>query len=348
MSVYERLLFPVLGNMDAEQAHERTLRALAWAQQSRAGRWLLRRIAGEIPSRPVQMWGLTFPNRLGVAAGFDKDARIFPGLGRLGFGHVEVGTITPWPQEGNPRPRIFRLPADQALINRLGFPNDGMVAVVQRLRSLKKKAPDMVVGVSLGKQKETALERAIEDYVTLLRTVYELADYVTINISSPNTPGLRRLQSKQYLAGLLAQLQAENRNLAYVRRSAPRPVLVKIAPDLTYAQLDGILQTVCDAGIDGMIAANTTLSREGLTGHYPVEIGGLSGAPLAERSTAMIAYIHENTGGKLPLIAVGGVFTAADMAEKVAAGAALVQLYTGLVYRGPGIAGRMLRNYEPH
>ncbi len=343
--MYERILFPLLRNLDAEVAHERTLRALAGAQNARPGRWLLNRIAGEIPAQPIQLWGLTFPNRLGVAAGFDKNARVFPGLGLLGFGHVEVGTITPWPQEGNPHPRLFRLPEDRALINRMGFPNEGMVAIVRRLQRLRDKAPEMVVGVSLGKQKETALDRAIDDYVTIMRAVHDYADYLAINISSPNTPGLRQLQGKHYLSALLGQLLAENRNLAFVRRSSPRPVIIKIAPDLTNQQLDDILEIATHAGVDGIIAGNTSIHRGNLSGNYPKEMGGLSGAPLAARNTTIVKYIHRQTNGNLPIIAAGGIFTAQDVAEKIAAGAVLVQMYTGLVYRGPGVAGRILRNF---
>jgi dihydroorotate dehydrogenase len=307
------------------------------------GRTFLRRIAGEIPLEPVELWGLTFPNMLGVAAGYDKDARVPGGLALLGFGHIEVGTLTPWPQEGNERPRIFRLPADRAIINRMGFPNGGMVGATQRLRKLAAGKRDFVLGVSLGKQKQTQLTEAFTDYATVMRSVYQYADYLAVNISSPNTPGLRRLQSRDFVSDLLGQLAAENRNLGFVHRLPRRPLLVKVAPDLSFSELDHILQSVVDRGIDGVVATNTTTQRDNLRDKHQAEVGGLSGAPLAEASNGIIRHISRQTGGKLPIIGVGGVFTSHDVFAKLEAGATLVQVYTGLVYEGPAMAGRILR-----
>lgn len=287
--------------------------------------------------------GLTFPNVLGMAAGFDKEVRVAAGLAALGFGHVEVGTLTPRPQAGNPRPRIFRLPGDQALINRMGFPNEGVATAVPRLKALARRRRQFVLGVSLGKQKETPLAGAMHDYVAVMQAVYPYADYLAVNISSPNTPGLRELQGGDYLGHLLRTLVGEGQKLAYQYQVTPRPLLVKIAPDVSWAELDEMVATVMGAGIDGIIATNTTLSREGLLDGAPAETGGLSGRPLANRSTAIIAHIHQETKGRLPIIGVGGIFTAEDVRDKLAAGAALVQLYTALVYEGPTLPGRLLR-----
>ncbi len=342
MTIYDRLFFPVFKQIDAETAHDRTVAALEKAQANAAGQAVLRRIAGEIPQQPVTAFGLTFPNALGIAAGFDKDVRVAAGLGLLGFGHVEVGTLTPWPQPGNPRPRVFRLPEDEAIINRMGFPNGGVVRALPRLKALAGERP-FILGVSLGKQKSTGLAEAEKDYLLVMHAVYPYADYLAINISSPNTPGLRELQGGDYLGQLLGALTAENGRLAQKHGLAPRPLLVKIAPDLTWAELDEILAAVQAAGIDGLIATNTTLARDGLQSDLRVEGGGLSGRPLADRSTEIIAYAARQTGGRLPIIGVGGVRTAADVQAKLAAGAALVQTYTGLVYEGPGMAGRILR-----
>lgn len=340
---YERVAFPALKHIDPETAHERTMTALGIAQSNPAGRALLRAIAGEIPECPVQVGELQFPNPLGMAAGFDKDARVVAGLALLGFGHVEVGTLTPRSQPGNPRPRIFRLPADGALINRMGFPNGGVEAAVPRLRALAERSRGCVLGVSLGKQKETPLENAAGDYIAVMRAVHAYADYLAVNISSPNTPGLRELQGGRYLEHLLDALIRENRQLAASAGIRPRPLWVKIAPDLTWDELDGLLSTLSAAGVDGIIVANTTLARTGLTEPSQVEAGGLSGRPVETRSTELIAHIHRQTSGKLPIIGVGGIESAVDARRKLDAGAAVVQLYTGMVYGGPGLAGRILR-----
>lgn len=342
---YKRYWFPLLKQIDPETAHHRTITALSWAQGNDAGRALLKRIRGDVPEKPVVVGMLRFPNVLGLAAGFDKDARVVLGLSLLGFGHVEVGTITPRPQSGNPRPRVFRLAEDSALINRMGFPNEGVEAIAARLAGLSRRDGDMVLGVSLGKQKETPLDDAADDYVCVMRAVYPYADYLAVNISSPNTPDLRRLQGGEYLHHLLRTLRDENADLAERNGLTRRPLWVKIAPDLSWPELDEILATIELVGIDGIIATNTTLARDGLNSAAGSETGGLSGRPLRERSTEFVAYIARATGGTLPIIGVGGVSTVDDIRRKLDAGASLVQLYTALAYEGPGLPGRLLREF---
>lgn len=343
MSSYHRLVFPLLRRLDAESAHEHTLSALERAQSSDAGRALLRRIAGDLPAQPVELAGLRFPNPLGMAAGYDKDARVVEGLALLGFGHVEVGTLTPRPQAGNPRPRIFRLVPEEGLINRMGFPNGGVAAALPRLQALAERQLDVVVGVSLGKQKETPLEEAALDYVAVMTAVFPYADYLALNISSPNTPGLRDLQGGRYLEQLLLSVTVERDVLSDEYDRPPPPLFVKIAPDLEWDDIDDILAAAQGAGVEGLIATNTTLSRYGVQARWETEAGGLSGRPLADRSTEIVRYIVRQTGGSLPVIGVGGIASAAGARAKLDAGAALVQLYTGLVYGGPALPGQILR-----
>ncbi len=333
----------MLRRLDAESAHEYTLAALTRAQSSGPGRALLRRIAGELPAQPVEVAGLRFPNQLGLAAGYDKDARVVAGLALLGFGHIEVGTLTPRPQAGNARPRIFRLVPEEGLINRMGFPNGGVAAALPRLKALAGSNLDVVIGVSLGKQKETPLEEAAADYTSVMAAVMPYADYLAVNISSPNTPGLRELQGGRYLENLLVTLMEQRAALgAGLDRSLP-PLFVKIAPDLEWDDIDDILSAAQGAGVAGLIATNTTLSRAGVDPRWQAETGGLSGRPLEERSTAVIQYMVRQTGGSLPVIGVGGVSSAADARAKLDAGASLVQLYTGLVYAGPALPGQIVR-----
>jgi dihydroorotate dehydrogenase len=341
MTPYQRVIAPILFRFDPERMHEATLDALAVAQRSALGLWLLRRIAGTVPALPVDCLGLRFANYLGVAAGYDKEARVIGGLAALGFGHVEVGTLTPRPQPGNPKPRVFRLPDYGALINRMGFPNQGVEAAVSHLR--RPRPEGAVVGVSLGKQKETPLADALDDYVTVMRAVYPYADYLAINVSSPNTPGLRALQGGRYLGQLLAGIHAESVALAGQHGLSPRPWLVKIAPDLSWEEIDEILGAAETAGAAGVIATNTTITRDGVTGPAAIEAGGLSGLPLLMRSREIIAYVRAHARAPLAIIGVGGVRTAADARAHLEAGADLVQVYTGLVYEGPGMAGRLLR-----
>ncbi len=341
-AVYAGIVRPVLERLDPEDAHHLGVRGLALAQGPAAGRAVLRAIAGWVPPGPVEFCGLKFPNVLGVAAGFDKNAEVAPGLWELGFGHVEVGTLTPRPQAGNPRPRVFRLPADRAIINRMGFPNCGVQQALARLSRFHRGRGGRILGVSIGKQKETPLPRAAGDYIHVMRRVHPHCDYMAVNISSPNTPGLRELQGDAYLRGLLGALVRENGRLADRAGRRP-PLLVKIAPDMRRAELCRLLDACIEARIDGVIATNTTLSRPPLRSPGAGEAGGLSGRPLRRRSTGVIRAIRAHAGDALPVIGVGGVLSARDATEKLEAGASLVQVYTGLVLGGPGWAGDLLR-----
>lgn len=326
---------PLLFRVDPERAHAATLRAMRLVGASA----LARRAVGAMfatPSRPVEVFGLTFAHPVGLAAGYDKDGVALGGLGALGFSHVEVGTVTPRPQPGNPRPRVFRLAEDRALINRLGFPSRGADVVAAELG--RPRPPGLVVGVNVGKNKDTPLDDAPAEYAALVTRFAPLADYLALNVSSPNTVGLRQLQGRAALEALLAPVVAARDALS------PRvPLLVKLAPDLDDAALDAALGAMLDAGVDGVIATNTTTDRAGLRSVAAAEAGGLSGRPLAARATAMVAEIHRRTGGRLPIIGVGGVATAADARARLDAGATLVQLYTSLVYEGPGVVRRIVR-----
>jgi dihydroorotate dehydrogenase subfamily 2 len=330
------VLFPLLRTglfrLDPETAHGLALRSLAVLGHAPR--------LGASPGRPVELLGLRFPNRLGVAAGFDKNAIAVDGWFALGFGHVEVGTVTPRPQAGNPQPRIFRLVGHEALINRMGFPNDGAEVVAARLRArpVSGGAARGIVGVNIGKNADTPLERAIDDYVACLRVVHDVADYVTVNVSSPNTKGLRSLQAREQLEPLLTAVRDESRRLAKTRRGRARPLLAKLAPDLDDEGLREFAQVVADVGFDGLIATNTTLSREAVRdAREASETGGLSGAPLTARSRRVVQTLRAAVGPALPIIGVGGIAAAADARAMRAAGADLIQLYTGLIYRGPGI-----------
>lgn len=338
------LLRWLLFRFDPETIHGATLQAIRLAAAIPVGRPLLRRLFAVPDGRfQVRAFGLTFRHPVGLAAGYDKNGIAIEGLACLGFSHIEVGTVTPLPQKGNPRPRVFRLPEDKAIINRMGFPSDGAEVVARRLSRLPQ-GRDYLVGVNIGKGWDTPLEEAAQDYIALVRAFHPYADYLAVNVSSPNTLGLRRLQSRRYLQGLLAAILFECHAL---EKTAGRrvPILVKVAPDLTWQELDDVLDVLLAAGVDGIIATNTTVSRDGVTSPLGREEGGLSGAPLRRRATAMVRYIYEHVGARLPVVAVGGIFTARDALEKLEAGACLVQVYTGLIYEGPGIVGQILRGY---
>ncbi|MBI3244736.1 MAG: quinone-dependent dihydroorotate dehydrogenase [Chloroflexi bacterium] len=326
-----RLLRPALFALDPERAHQLTLRLLALP----VAPLLARLFDFSDPRLAVSAFGLTFRNPVGLAAGYDKNGLALRGLAMLGFGHIEAGTVTRTPQPGNPRPRLFRLPADEALINRMGFPNDG----VRDLTSLRDLSGlPCRLGVNIGKSKDTPLEQAADDYCALLKQVAPYADYVALNLSSPNTPGLRQLQTKTYIADLLGQVAAARDEL-----TKRKPVLIKIAPDLSWPELDDILEAVVANKLDGIIATNTTISREGLRSPLKAESGGLSGQPLRTRSTEIIRYIHQHTEGKLPIVGVGGINSAEAALEKLRAGATLLQIYTGLIYEGPGLVAAINR-----
>jgi dihydroorotate dehydrogenase len=325
---------PFLFGLDAERAHELTLHVLATAQNTPLQcLWQQRRV-----DDPVTVAGLRFPNRVGLAAGLDKNGRCIDALGAMGFGFIEVGTVTPKAQPGNPKPRLFRLPQAQALVNRLGFNNDGLdafVANVKRARSFR--AGGGIVGLNIGKNATTPIERAADDYLAALDGVYPHADYVTVNISSPNTKDLRALQSDAALDALLAALQQRREALA--RTHGRRvPMFVKIAPDLDAAQVAHVAATLERHAIDGVIATNTTIARDAVQGQpHAEEAGGLSGRPLLEPSNRVIRQLRSALGPTFPIVGVGGVLGAADARTKIDAGATLVQLYTGLIYRGPAI-----------
>ena len=331
---------PFLFGLDPEHAHELTLGSISALQNTPAQcLWQQTRV-----DDPVTVAGLRFPNRVGLAAGLDKNGRCIDGLGAMGFGFIEVGTVTPLAQPGNPRPRMFRLPGRQALINRLGFNNDGLAAFlsnVQRARSFR--AGGGIVGLNIGKNATTSIDRAVDDYLMALSGVYPHADYITVNISSPNTKNLRALQSDAALDGLLSALTARKGQLT-VQHGKSVPMFVKIAPDLHEAQVGVIAATLRKNGIDGVIATNTTIERTGVQGlQHADETGGLSGAPLFEASNRVIRLLREALGRGYPIIGVGGVMSGADARAKIAAGADLVQVYTGLVYRGPALVSEAAR-----
>ncbi|MEA4908617.1 MAG: quinone-dependent dihydroorotate dehydrogenase [Anaerolineaceae bacterium] len=336
------LLKPWIYKFTPEQAHHGTIAMLRLGGGLLPGRLFLNLCFHARQSGPaVQAFGLTFPNPIGMAAGYDKDGLGWRGLACLGFGHIELGTVTPRPQPGNPQPRIFRLVEDEAVINRMGFPNQGAEFMVRRLKAPRPKG--LILGMNIGKNKVTPLEQAAEDYVTLARVFAPLADYLAVNVSSPNTPGLRNLQSRQALEALLLPLAEERRRQAELL-GRPVPVVVKLAPDLSDAELDGALEAVSSAGMDGLIISNTTISRPALRSSMANEVGGLSGVPLRELNTAMIKKVVTRTGGRLPVIASGGVHTPADAQSKLDAGATLVQLYTGMIYAGPWLVRDILNS----
>ncbi len=286
----------------------------------------------ENPALEREVFGLKFKNPVGLAAGFDKNAQYIEEFAALGFGFIEIGTVTPLPQPGNEKPRMFRLPADEALINRMGFNNQGVDVVANRLKSLKRDG--VIIGGNIGKNKQTPNEDAVKDYIICFDRLFEVVDYFVVNVSSPNTPGLRQLQEKEPLKHILQTLQSRNN-----KNGVSKPILLKIAPDLSNDQLDDIVEIVLESGIAGVIATNTTLSRENLLSGESLkqQAGGLSGKPLSKRSTEVIAYLSQKSKGSFPIIGVGGIHTPEDALEKLNAGASLIQLYTGFIYEGPGL-----------
>ncbi len=329
MSFYSSIIRPILFRAEPETAHELGIKALelglAAPFYQKEPDWL----------EPTELFGLKFSNPLGMAAGFDKNGVVVDQLAQLGFGFVEVGTVTFRPQLGNPKPRMFRLPADQALINRLGFNNEGAEVVAERLRKLKRRC---VVGVNIGKNKDVPNEEAVENYLASFDVVHPIADYLAVNISSPNTPNLRKLQQADSLDELVSALQRRNDQLGH------KPLLVKIAPDLIDAEIESCVDVCRRYGVDGIIATNTTISRKGLKTRdvEALGAGGLSGKPLASRSDEVISKIYRYSGGTIPIVGVGGIFTSEDAFRKIAAGASLVQAYTGFVYGGPRFADDVL------
>ena len=342
--LYQHAVKPALFRLDPERAHEAAVDALALLGLIRPLCAVLEKVHQLPPPRhrPVECFGLKFPNAVGLAAGFDKNGRAWRAAAALGFGHVEIGTVTLHAQPGNERPRAFRYPAEEAIINRLGFNNAGAAALATRLASLPGPGRRIIpLGINLGKSKVTSLDRAVEDYLGSFRLLADHADYVAVNVSSPNTPGLRELQDAAWLSPLLAALVAENGTRTAAGKPR-RPLLLKIAPDLDFPQIDTVLQVIADLRLDGIIATNTTLARPGSLAAV-TEAGGLSGRPLQRRSTAIINYLARATSGRLPIIGVGGIMDEGSAGEKLDAGATLVQLYTGLIYRGPFFAAEVAR-----
>ncbi|MEA2172988.1 MAG: dihydroorotate dehydrogenase [Blastocatellia bacterium] len=339
--LYRSILRPILFRLPPESAHELALRSLSFALGANWTRNLAARRFHRTPFGELKRFGLSFRNPVGLAAGFDKNGRGARGLAALGFGFVEVGTVTHLAQPGNARPRLFRLPQDKALINRLGFNNDGAATVAAHLKSNR---PDCVLGINLGKSRAVSIENAVDDYLASFELVRHLADYIAINVSSPNTPALRELQRADALASLLEAIQQRNRETALKDARGvgrPVPLLVKIAPDLEQHELESIVEVALRAKVDGIIATNTTTGREHLTTPQ-AEVaacgeGGLSGKPLRARSTEVVATLYRLARGRLTIIGVGGIFNARDAWEKICAGASLVQLYTGFVYEGVGV-----------
>lgn len=339
--MYKRLVLPILFRFDAEQVHHFVCSALRFFHNLPFGAAILKYFfAFEHPSLGVEVAGLRFPNPVGLAAGFDKNGELVDEMATLGFGFVEIGTVTPRPQPGNDKPRLFRLKEDRGLVNRMGFNNKGAGVAAAKLRNRKSS---IIVGGNIGKNKVTANERALDDYLTAFNELYEVVDYFVVNVSSPNTPGLRDLQEKEPLTHLLTEIQKLNTS-----KVKPKPVFLKIAPDLTDSQLDDIIDIVNDTAIAGVIATNTTISRNNLkTSSDRIEeigAGGLSGAPLRQRSTEVIRYLCSRSGNSFPVIGVGGIANASDAREKLDAGAVLVQVYSGFIYEGPAMASRICRS----
>ncbi|MDE3083916.1 MAG: quinone-dependent dihydroorotate dehydrogenase [Verrucomicrobiota bacterium] len=337
---YESIFRPAFFRLDAERAHEAAVNGLALLAAVRPLCRALESFTQLSPelNRPVEVFGLKFPNAVGLAAGFDKNARIWPAAAALGFGHVEAGTVTRLEQPGNPRPRIFRYPRQEALINRLGFNNRGAEKIAGRLARQPGPGQRRIpLGINLGKSKAAPLDQAVPDYLGSFALLADHADFLAINVSSPNTPDLRKLQEEDRLRELLAALTAANRDRAAQPGRVRKPLLLKIAPDLTFRQIDAVLAAIAEFGLDGIIATNTTLERPGMFARIN-EAGGLSGAPLRRRSTEVINYIARATNGRLPIIGVGGILDAVSAGEKLDAGATLVQIYTGMIYRGPFFA----------
>lgn len=333
-----QFLRSILFQLDPETAHSLTINLLRIACFTPGVRQIIQSVF-QAPDRPVSAFGLKFKNPVGLAAGYDKDGIGWRGLSLLGFGHIEVGTVTPLPQPGNPRPRLFRLVEDEALINQLGFPGRGSQFVQKNLS--KSRLADVVLGVNLGKNASTPLNSALQDYQFLIQRFYKFADYLVVNISSPNTVGLRRLQARNELEILLAGIsETSQEQLKIVQKKTP--LLIKISPDLPGPDLQDALDIITEYGMDGIIATNTTINRENIDPKYSTYDGGLSGKPLTSQSTEMISKISSLTRGKLPVIGVGGILEPGDARAKLEAGADLVQVYTGLVYRGPGLVKRIL------
>lgn len=335
--MYKTFIRPLLFNFQPENAHNITFSMLKIGQHIPFVPTILRALFQyKHPKLERKLFGIKFPNPVGLAAGLDKDAEAFDMFGYMGFGFVEIGTLTPVGQPGNPKPRLFRFVENEALINRMGFNNGGVEESVERLR---KKRSDVIIGGNIGKNKVTPNEEAVLDYEKTFEALFPHVDYFVVNVSSPNTPNLRELQDKEPLKKLLSRLKELNE-----QKTKGKAILLKIAPDLTNEQLDDIVEIVQETRIDGVVATNTTISREGLTNTEKVDevgAGGMSGKTVAKRSTEVIRYLHEKSGGAFPIVGVGGIHTPEDALEKLEAGASLIQVYTGFIYEGPALVKRI-------
>jgi dihydroorotate dehydrogenase len=334
MNFYKNFIFPILKQKDPEEVHYLAMDILQFFCRLPFGkRFLKSRYSIENKKLELEIFGLKFKNPVGLAAGFDKNGKWVDELATLGFGFIEIGTVTPLPQEGNAKPRLFRLPIDEAIINRMGFNNDGSLSAAELL---KLRKTDVIIGGNIGKNKMTPNEDAFSDYIKAFNHLHPYIDYFVVNVSSPNTSGLRELQDKKPLSKILNSLKELNSN-----KDNPKPILLKIAPDLTESQLDDIIEITLSTKIDGLIATNTTIERKPLNSSeqevMAIGAGGLSGKPLKDKSTAVIAYLHKKSNGAFPIIGVGGIQTAKDAIEKLNAGATLVQVYSGFIYEGPGL-----------
>lgn len=358
-----KLLRSVLFCFDPEWVHYFSMNMLKLACKipfkKKALQWWFKPKENIQYSLALGLINIQFPNRVGLGAGFDKNAKYLNELEALGFGFVEIGTVTPQPQAGNDKPRLFRLPKDKALINRMGFNNDGVEAVVERLKAWKtrnEKQPTrnekLIIGGNIGKNKITLNKEAWKDYEICFNALHDYVDYFVVNVSSPNTPGLRELQEKDSLRKILTNLQSLNKQLILTNEKQetvlPKPILLKIAPDLTAEQIDDVIDLALEIKLDGLVASNTTISRDKLTTHHSrlikIGAGGLSGLPLKHRNTEIVKYIYQKTNGQIPIIASGGIFTGADAKEKIEAGASLVQVWTGFIYEGPGIVKNICKS----
>ena len=339
--MYKALLRPILFLFDPERVHHWSFSVIRLLHWLGLGPLLKRYFPLSDPRLEREVFGIKFPNPVGLAAGFDKDALLYNQLANFGFGFVEIGTLTPKAQPGNPKKRLFRLKADQAIINRMGFNNQGVFEAAEQL----KKERRVLVGGNIGKNKITPNEQAAKDYMICFEALFPCVDYFVVNVSSPNTPGLRELQDRKPLTELLQMMKRENAREAFTTGLAQKPILLKIAPDLSEAQLLDIIQIVAETRIDGVIATNTTIGRENLKSDLLLteQMGGLSGRPLRRRATEVIRFLHEKSGGAFPIIGVGGIHSPEDALEKLEAGASLVQLYTGFIYEGPGLVRRINR-----
>ena len=337
--MYKTLLRPLLFAFDAEFIHSLSFFLIRLSVRFGMGKWLRNRYVVKDPRLERTFFGISFKNPVGLAAGFDKDAKLYNELANFGFGFIEIGTITPKPQKGNPKKRLFRLIADEAIINRMGFNNEGVYAAAERL----KKEHKVIIGGNIGKNKSTSNEDAVKDYLICLDVLFPYVDYFVVNVSSPNTPGLRQLQQKEPLKLLLKELKRSNEKLAETHSTQAKPILLKIAPDLNEAELRDIIDIVAKTEIAGVIATNTTTERKGLKSDFLLteQQGGLSGKPLRQKSTEVIRFLAQKSKKAFPIIAVGGIHSAEDALEKLKAGADLVQVWTGFVYEGPSLVRRI-------